>query len=107
MQSKPLEAHPSNAANNALIQQGSRVREKNQEQMPGGERGTVVRLGTQANGGQALPGSNSTAVLASGLTSRIWKHWTYPAYQWNMLFQEQRHRSNGKRLEERHGRATT
>ena len=50
MQSKPLGAHPSYAANNALIQQGSRVRVKNQEQMPEGERGTVIRLGTQANG---------------------------------------------------------
>jgi hypothetical protein len=50
MQSKPSGAYPSYASSNALIQRGSRVREKHDEHMPEGERGTVIRLGTEANG---------------------------------------------------------
>ena len=97
MQSKQSEDRPAGGANNTHIRVGSRVREKGNE----GARGTVIVLGTEARG-RDMPGSNSTAVLARGLTSLSWKYWARPA-QMHSLFRGKQRQLNSTRHEVCHG----
>ena len=50
MQRKQVDAHPSGIADATPLLRGMRVCDKSNEHASGGERGIIIRLGTEANG---------------------------------------------------------